>query len=143
MPSNAGAATVALANGAGLFLCVAGNPHYIAASVPLQLMPYEKLASHTYSKDHRSPWLIQTAYIPHACVYICKTVNRVCTYTDKSSRNFEARSVIFNFLELMMLYVCYSVIGGVWEDFHAGVLPQQQWQQELKLLPAASGCTCI
>ena len=55
MTSNADPATVALANGAGPFLCVAGDPDYIAASVPLQQMPCEKLASHPYSKDHRSP----------------------------------------------------------------------------------------
>lgn len=39
-----------------------------------------------------------------------------------------------------MLFVCYSGIGGVGEDFCAEVLPRQQWQQELKLLPAVPGC---
>lgn len=142
MTSNADPATVALANGVGPFLCVPGDLHYIAAPVPLQQMPCEKLASHTYSKDHRSPWLIQTAYILHVCVYICKTVNCVCTQRNLPDKDFEARSVVFYFLELMMLYFCYTVIGGVQEDFHTGVWSQQQWQQELKLLPAVSGCMC-
>lgn len=80
--SNADPATVALGNGAGPFLCVAGDLDYIAAPAPLQQMPCEKLASHTYSKDHRSPWPIQTAYIPHVYIYVCKTVNRVCTHRE-------------------------------------------------------------
>lgn len=68
MTSSADPAIVALANGVGSFLCVAGDPRYIAAPVSLQQMSCDKQASHTYSKDCRSLWLIETAYILCVCV---------------------------------------------------------------------------
>lgn len=74
MTSHADPATVPLANSAGPLLSVAGDPDHTAVPVPLQQMPCEKLASHTYSQDHRSPWPVQTAYILHIGVCIGKTV---------------------------------------------------------------------
>lgn len=74
-----------LANGAGSFLCVAGYTDYRAAAVPWQGMPWEKVASYTYSKYHRSPWPVQAAYIPHY-VYAYTSVKLliICEHKERN-----------------------------------------------------------
>lgn len=51
----------------------------------------------------------------------------VHTHRYLSNKDFRTRSVIFDLLVLTVLYFCYSVIRGVWEDSHTAVLPQKQW----------------
>lgn len=57
-----------------------------AGPVPLQQMPCGKLASHTHSQDHRSPWPAQTAIILHRAVCMGKTVTR-CVHTEGITQN--------------------------------------------------------
>lgn len=53
------------------------DPEHTAVPVPLQQMPRERLAGHTYCQEHRLPWPLQTAYILHRGVCIGTTQRKI------------------------------------------------------------------
>lgn len=75
---------------------MSGDPDHTAGPVPLQQMPHEKLASHTYCQDHRSPQPVQTVFILHRGVCKGETVSMgVHTEGNNPDKDSEPRSVIF------------------------------------------------
>lgn len=74
------------------------HPDPTAAPVPLQQMPWEKLASHTNSQHHRSPWPAQTAYILYIGVCIDTTATMCYTERNNPNKDFEPSSVIFDLM---------------------------------------------